>query len=307
MKTLYIPLQFWFCRNPGLAIPLIALQYHEVRINVDFEIWENCVYAEITGDRPVRPDALSLAAASIYIDYVYLDTEERRRFAQQSHEYLIEQVQYTGAESITSSSNKIQLNFNHPVKELVWVVQRDSFVDCSFQTWVGSVGGQQPFNYSDDFSTEGIIMSLLATGTSTTATQATMHLGNAYTGNCFWKVVTGTTAQPVVWCFWFCWSICRFRYWCQLPTCQSNFRFWYPLRRQEPCRSCQAPTQRPRSFHGTRRFLFRHVYNLTNTTPVALLLVSTYTPLLSALKNTNLLALATFLVLTKPLFNSLCP
>jgi len=162
-KTLYIPLQFWFCRNPGLAIPLIALQYHEVRINVDFETWQNSIYYEQSLAFPATPTAQSLAAASLYVDYVYLDTEERRRFAQQSHEYLIEQVQYTGAESITSSSNKIQLNFNHPVKELFWVVQRDSFVDCSNQSWIASVGGPQPFNYSDDFSTEGLIMSLLST------------------------------------------------------------------------------------------------------------------------------------------------
>lgn len=192
-KTLYIPLQFWFCRNPGLAIPLIALQYHEVRINVDFETWQNCTYAESsTGNvtttlAPSTPQ--SLAAASLYVDYVYLDTEERRRFAQQSHEYLIEQVQYTGAESITSSSNKIQLNFNHPVKELFWVVQRDSFVDCSAAPWLASVGGAQPFNYSDDFSTDGIITSLLsqASGgsanaqTSANASQATMPLGQAST------------------------------------------------------------------------------------------------------------------------------
>jgi hypothetical protein len=162
-KTLYIPLQFWFCRNPGLAIPLIALQYHEVRINVDFETWQNCIYYETSvGTVSTGAAAQSLAAASLYVDYVYLDTEERRRFAQQSHEYLIEQVQYTGAESITSSSNKIQLNFNHPVKELFWVVQRDSFVDCSANTFVASVGGPQPFNYSDDFSSEGMVMSLLS-------------------------------------------------------------------------------------------------------------------------------------------------
>jgi len=161
-KTLYIPLQFWFCRNPGLAIPLIALQYHEVRINVDFETWQNCHYYESSIGFPFTAAAQSLAAASLYVDYVYLDTEERRRFAQQSHEYLIEQVQYTGAESITSSSNKIQLNFNHPVKELFWVVQRDSFVDCSNPTWIASVAGPQPFNYSDDFSTEGMIMGLLS-------------------------------------------------------------------------------------------------------------------------------------------------
>jgi len=146
--TLYIPLQFWFCRNPGVAIPLIALQYHEVRINVEFNPVQLCGWTD-AGSLSIFK---SLAAASLYVDYCYLDTEERRRFAQQSHEYLIEQVQYTGAESITSSSNKIQLNFNHPVKELFWVVQRDSFVDCSSgsdvnQHWYGV----QPFNYSDDY------------------------------------------------------------------------------------------------------------------------------------------------------------
>jgi hypothetical protein len=185
-KTLYIPLQFWFCRNPGVAIPLIALQYHEVRINVDFETWQNCQYAESGYSVPAPQNAQSLAAASLYVDYVYLDTEERRRFAQQSHEYLIEQVQYTGAESITSSSNKIQLNFNHPVKELFWVVQRDSFVDCSNATWLASVGGSQPFNYSDDFSTDGIITSLLtqANGaTSSTATQSVQAVTAPLGGN----------------------------------------------------------------------------------------------------------------------------
>ena len=187
-KTLYIPLQFWFCRNPGVAIPLIALQYHEVRINVDFETWQNCQYAESNVGVPVALAAQSLAAASIYVDYVYLDTEERRRFAQQSHEYLIEQVQYTGAESITSSSNKIQLNFNHPVKELQWVVQRDSFVDCSTAAWLASVGGAQPFNYSDDFSTDGMITSLLSqasgyagTGVSSVASGISARMGQGAT------------------------------------------------------------------------------------------------------------------------------
>jgi hypothetical protein len=71
-KTLYIPLQFWFCRNPGVAIPLIALQYHEVRINVDFETQPNCIFSSGT------PTINSLAAASLYVDYCYLDTEERR-------------------------------------------------------------------------------------------------------------------------------------------------------------------------------------------------------------------------------------
>ena len=194
-KTLYIPLQFWFCRNPGVAIPLIALQYHEVRINVDFETWQNCQYAESNIGAPVAAPAQSLAAASLYVDYVYLDTEERRRFAQQSHEYLIEQVQYTGAESITSSSNKIQLNFNHPVKELLWVVQRDSFVDCSVSGWLASVGGAQPFNYSDDFSTDGMITSLLTQSSNLAATAGGSATASSFNSQTATQPLGGNASQ----------------------------------------------------------------------------------------------------------------
>jgi len=119
---LYIPLEFWFCRNPGLALPLIALQYHEVKINIEFRALSEIVTTGVSA---------SLSAASLYVDYIYLDTDERRRFAQVSHEYLIEQVQFTGDESVSSISNKIKLNFNHPCKELVWVVQKDSAVDAT--------------------------------------------------------------------------------------------------------------------------------------------------------------------------------
>jgi hypothetical protein len=132
---------------------------------VEFEQWINCTYYELSGATAAATSIQSLTAASLYIDYIYLDTEERRRFAQQTHEYLIEQLQFTGAESITSSSNKIQLNFNHPVKELVWVVQRDSFVDCTpNQNFINEVNGCQPFNYTDDFTTEGVVMDILGRG-----------------------------------------------------------------------------------------------------------------------------------------------
>ena len=149
--TLYIPLQFWFNRNPGLALPLIALQYHEVKINLEFNSINNLVWDLTSGSGHLVRDRVSssgLVSASLYVDYIYLDTDERRRFAQVSHEYLIEQLQFTGGESVTSSANKIRLNFNHPCKELVWVVQRDSFVSCD-DSVVGPWKGQQPFNYSD--------------------------------------------------------------------------------------------------------------------------------------------------------------
>jgi hypothetical protein len=151
--TLYIPLQFWFNRNPGLALPLIALQYHEVRINLEFNdlrnlCWDQSPQVSNTHTIRDRVAAAGLVAASLYVDYVYLDTDERRKFAQVSHEYLIETLQFTGGESITASSNKLKLNFNHPCKELIWVVQRDSFVSCDDNV-VNPWKGQQPFNYSD--------------------------------------------------------------------------------------------------------------------------------------------------------------
>ena len=160
--TLYVPLQFWFCRNPGLALPLIALQYHEVKINLELSPIQQCLFAVkklggCTNDtEEVKvTDAYkqSLVAASLYVDYVFLDTDERRRMAQNPHEYLIEQLQFTGAESVGSSSNRIKLNFNHPCKELVWVVQPDANVDYCNQTVCGQTLfkalGAQPFNYTD--------------------------------------------------------------------------------------------------------------------------------------------------------------
>jgi hypothetical protein len=118
--TLYIPLQFWFCRNPGLALPLIALQYHEVKVNFEFKDVSDLVVYEA--------DTFALdgnMGATLFVDYVYLDTDERRRFAQVTHEYLIEQLQFTGAESIPSNQEnvKLKLNFNHPCKELIWTVR----------------------------------------------------------------------------------------------------------------------------------------------------------------------------------------
>ena len=124
--TLYVPLEFWFCRNPGLALPLIALQYHEVKINIELRPMDECLWAvndvkQATAGESAKATGCyskSLVAASLYVDYVFLDTDERRRMAQNPHEYLIEQLQFTGEESIGSSSNKIKLNFNHPTRSL---------------------------------------------------------------------------------------------------------------------------------------------------------------------------------------------
>ena len=139
-KTLYVPLQFYFCRNAGQSLPLIALQYHEVKINIEFrpieQLW---ISADGVLDDAVRRQNLN--DCSLWVDYIYLDTDERRRFAQTSHEYLIEQLQTSGEESINNTSNKIRLNFNHPCKELIWVVQKDSHI--------GTPGGEVSNQWSN--------------------------------------------------------------------------------------------------------------------------------------------------------------
>ena len=135
---LYVPLQFWFNTNPGLALPLIALQYHEVKLNVMF----NPAYCL---------DAKSISANAeienicLFCDYIFLDTDERRRFAQVSHEYLIHQVQYNGKSSYQACETvgNIDLRFNHPCKEVVWSVQR-SDLSCNKD------GDNQPFNFNLD-------------------------------------------------------------------------------------------------------------------------------------------------------------
>ena len=164
--TLYVPLQFWFCRNPGLALPLIALQYHEVKINIEFRQKQDCYVAlgdgcagvcgsscgglaPSCGSNISGQDAVCVGdfqSATLFVDYIYLDTDERRRFAQVSHEYLIEQLQFTGDESITNTTAKINLNFNHPTKEIIWVTQRDAVTQRNANQWT---------NYTDDYDVDG--------------------------------------------------------------------------------------------------------------------------------------------------------
>ena len=132
---IFIPLYFWFCRNPGLALPLIALQYHEVKVKITFDTLKNLA-TQIgenlssgfgaandtlgSGDTRLNVDSSAVTPSekkfNLWCDYIYLDTDERRRFAQVSHEYLIEQLQYENF----NSSDTLNLNFNHPVKELIW-------------------------------------------------------------------------------------------------------------------------------------------------------------------------------------------
>ena len=147
-RTIYVPLQFWFCRNIGLALPLIALQHHEVIITIKFreanELISHFDTRQGQGTIPVQvPITSGLIDTNLWVDYIYLDVEERRRFAQITHEYLIEQLQLNTAIIPCDSkihSSTIELNLNHTIKELIWVVQSTGAV---------SNGHVQRSNYTD--------------------------------------------------------------------------------------------------------------------------------------------------------------
>jgi len=131
---IYTPLQFWFCRNIGLALPLIALQYNEVSIDISFDAFIN--------------DSI---VPKMYIDYIYLDTDERRRFSQISHEYLIEQIQIGGKGNKLGTANL--LNLSHPVKELIWVSGDGASADYGGKPlkgkWALQINGYDRFTERD--------------------------------------------------------------------------------------------------------------------------------------------------------------
>jgi hypothetical protein len=202
-RKLYIPLQFWFCKNPGLALPLIALQYHEVKINVAFKnsvsfsnndqisgnssnfvgnndgkyMFLSNISTTAANPRGLVTDnstdslfttvdttgaaldadlgysaaipyfvyikaditfTLEISNCCVFCDYIFLDTDERRRFAQVSHEYLIEQVQYSNALTLAAGDNQHELRFNHPVKEIVWAAQTGTNAGKNFNYFNGT-------------------------------------------------------------------------------------------------------------------------------------------------------------------------
>uniref|UniRef100_A0A6C0AND3 Major capsid protein N-terminal domain-containing protein n=1 Tax=viral metagenome TaxID=1070528 RepID=A0A6C0AND3_9ZZZZ len=129
-KKFYIPLKFWFCKNPGLALPLIALQYHPVRINLTLRPLNQLFYSSALATpacNTLELNPASITDLMLWGDYIYLDVEERRRFVSSPHEYLIEQVQYTAPLPIASgaTSATLRIEFNHPLRELFWLIQRE--------------------------------------------------------------------------------------------------------------------------------------------------------------------------------------
>ena len=202
-SVLYIPLQFWFSRNPGLALPLIALQYHEVKINLEMRPASDCYWAATyDSNNTVAPYTYkqsavsipSMVSCSIYVDYIYLDTAERKRMAQVSHEYLIEQLQVVD-ESTPTINPKIKLIFNHPCKALYFVAQKDSILQDS----TGALYGKQWFNFTDTpYPVEyamynGINKPVL---TDAMTDQVSAGSGGGFTSNLF-NVLSDPTVNPL--------------------------------------------------------------------------------------------------------------
>jgi hypothetical protein len=133
-RRIYVPLQFWFCRDSGCALPLIAMQYHHVRVNVELRAQADLIVSRVLAvgagtspnttfqynKGPLVGNSYNLDSVTLYVDYIFLDNEERMRFARLPHEYLIEQVQQA-TEVITNNRSAPRINFNHPSKFLVWV------------------------------------------------------------------------------------------------------------------------------------------------------------------------------------------
>ena len=154
VPNLYVPLRFWFCRHVGLSLPLIALQYHEVNINVTFTAMYSTIIKAATEPQ-------------LWVNYIYLDTDERRRFAQVSHEYLIEQVQTQEFSWRAPSGNQtFKLNFNHPVKELIWAATKGPLQTSGWGVTADTNAGS-----FDNFATADTTMKLRLNGHDRFASQ----------------------------------------------------------------------------------------------------------------------------------------
>ena len=180
----YLPLLFFFNRNPGLYLPLIALQYHEVRLDFNLSNY----FANF----------FSTSRFEVWANYVYLDTEERRRFAQKGHEYLIEQLQHTGADTISKvgSDQLVRLSYNHPVKELIWCYSDPAYPGkADAATDAAGTNYNSVWNFTSNCANVNVTSSLLEFQTANNFVQphiaGTPHLytgGNTtHKANSYWS------------------------------------------------------------------------------------------------------------------------
>lgn len=163
-RTYFIPLLFSFCSSSSQSIPVVSLQFHETRLNINFRSAIDVVKSNIPVTQLIGPDGqpIGFKSCQLYVDMVYLDTEERRRMASMEHEQLISQIQYLGDYTISPGDpglvKKIPLDgLNHPIKELIFVYE-------GWQRYQRDAkNGNDIFNYSLDDSTEDPIQNVRLT------------------------------------------------------------------------------------------------------------------------------------------------
>jgi len=158
--TLYVPLQFYFNKHIGLSVPMIALQYHKVVINLNIEKLEKLIITDSSFDITIP----TIKDISMLINYVYLDSDERRRFAQVGHEYLIDQIQHNGLERVQDPTFSYKLDYNHPNKELFWAMQNGNYTTRQAFPYYTNEETWDPVNAADK-----IIRESISVGTDPTA------------------------------------------------------------------------------------------------------------------------------------------
>jgi hypothetical protein len=200
---LFIPLQFWFCRNYGLALPLIALQYHDVRIKVELENLSNLIVYSY-GSSGAAPNFGSMSVnLNVLSDYVYLDAEERKRFAQVGHEYLIEQLQYEDAFTLAQGQG-YTINFNHPCKELIFTQKLGLFSGALGGASVANrflaYCGGNDWNAALTDAAENVALGMFGTPTMTSTASAVAFAASTATQVSSYNLTTasGKTCEIVV-------------------------------------------------------------------------------------------------------------
>lgn len=137
-----IPLNFWFCEDNSLAFPLVALQFHDLKIHIKLRPL-NQLYLSSDGLPPIGNYKIG-TDSYLYIDYVYLERIERTALVKREHDLLIKQLQINEFSLAPNQTNvKLSLDFNHPVIELIWIIQRDDIKTVSAES------GNDWFNFSD--------------------------------------------------------------------------------------------------------------------------------------------------------------
>lgn len=137
-QYIYVPLKFWFCDKLKKSLPIIALQYHEIELEIKIRDWENCYHilkqytdsAEVDYYVPnygVNPLPIqSIIDVRLDCNYIYVDSEERKRIAESDHKILITQTQRIS--QAVRQSKSVELNFNHPVKEIYFYIRANSMI-----------------------------------------------------------------------------------------------------------------------------------------------------------------------------------